>query len=197
MLALGFSEYSRFILTQTCIHWKAKFFPPKYVFIGDSITAGGRNWGWIMNRNPFSALNLGKSSYMVWQVKQELIYALSYHPQCVLVLAGTNDLFSHDGLGESAFEEYGEMLKLAKQAKIKIVVTLVPYQANDVYATMITQFNERLIKLCHREHVAVIDLNPIIAPHSKLLPEYTVDGIHFSEKAYEIWKTELLSVLKS
>ena len=44
LVPLAYREYLRFIYTQTLAKWAAKGVPPNAVFIGDSVTAGGRGF---------------------------------------------------------------------------------------------------------------------------------------------------------
>lgn len=39
----------------------------KYVFCGDSITAGGLNFGWRLDRHPFNSINMGQSGQTLRQ----------------------------------------------------------------------------------------------------------------------------------
>lgn len=195
MTILTFNEYDRFVLLETCVHWRGKFQPIDYVFIGDSITAGGRNWGWRLKHNPLAARNLGESGYMVWQVKNELGQAVRYHPKWIFVLAGTNDLFSRDGINKETIDDYRDLLRSVKGAHARAVVTLVPYQESGERASDITRFNLKLEQLCKEEGAIVVDLNPIIAPAGTLLPQYTVDGVHFSQAAYVVWENKLRAVI--
>jgi lysophospholipase L1-like esterase len=195
MTILALNEYDRFILLETCVHWRGKFQPIDYVFIGDSITAGGRNWGWRLKHNPLAARNLGEGGFMVWQVKNELGQAVRYHPKWIFVLAGTNDLFSRDGINQGTLDDYRDMLRNINDAHAKAVVTLVPYQSSDQNTAEITKFNQELQQLCREQNATVVDLNPVIAPAGTLLPQYTIDGIHFSEAAYSIWTAKLRAVI--
>jgi lysophospholipase L1-like esterase len=195
MTVLAFNEYDRFILMETCVHWRGKFQPIDYVFIGDSITAGGRNWGWRLKHNPLAARNLGESGLMVWQVREELDQAFRYHPKWIFVLAGTNDLFSRDGINDGTVDDYRAMLRSIKNAHARPVVTLVPYQESEEKKDEITKFNDQLRQLCKEENVTVVDLNPDIAPNGILLPQYTGDGTHFTQAAYSIWQKKLRDII--
>jgi len=197
VLVLAFNAYTRFVFLETCAHWWGKLRPINYVFIGDSNTVGGGNWGWRLKHNPFAARNLGEGGYMVWQVKGKLAMALSYHPKFIFVLAGTNDLFSRDGINQGTIDDFDEMLRTIKNAHAKAVVTLVPYEESTENANEISMFNEKLKELCKKENAIVVDLNPVIAPSGKLLPKYTWDGIHFSQAAYYLWQNELRGIIST
>lgn len=193
---LAFSEYSRFIMMQTCSHWRAKVFGSNSVFIGDSLTAGGRNWGLRLGTGPFSGRNLGVSGCTVHQVAAQASEAIKYHPARVFVLAGTNDILEGREIAAS-IRDYDTMLKLLVEAPNAptVVVTLVPQTAIKANSAAIKEFNKRLLELCQRQGVKVVDLNQQIAPDGVLLPQFSVDGVHLTEAAYGIWSQALRATL--
>lgn len=79
VLSFATNEQLRFHYVQLIAHWKSKSIPPAYVFLGDSITAGGRNWGWDINRNPLEAINFGVSSYTTQQISYLIDEAIAYN----------------------------------------------------------------------------------------------------------------------
>ena len=93
-LLLGQSEFYRFVTIEQISHKLTHFRSPNYVFIGDSITAGGRNWWIRLNQPPFSSINLANSGYTVRQVEGLLLQAIQYRPKTIFVMAGTNDLLN-------------------------------------------------------------------------------------------------------
>lgn len=181
------SEYTRFIALETCVHWRSKFSPPHAVFIGDSITAGGRNWGWRLWGNPLAARNLGASGATIFQVQAQARVAASYGPQTVYVLAGTNDLLTGRGTPDEWLADYRGILAAIAECGAKPVVTLVPYTAHAEHSAAIGEFNSKLRELCQEVGAGVVDLNAVVAPDGVLLPEYTTDGVHLSEAAYGAW----------
>lgn len=192
---LTINEYSRFILLEMTSHYVSKLHGLNYAFIGDSITAGGRNWGLRLSGNPFAAMNFGVSGYTVHQVGLLVPTALATHPHWVFILAGTNDLLDGKPDRTRMLGDYQAMLTALKQAHAQPVVTLTPQTAAGDHVNEINAFNAALTQLCATQGVPVVDLNPIIAPDGKLLPQYTIDGVHFSEATYQIWTKKLKSVI--
>ena len=95
---LTINSWSRSVFLETLAHWRSKVFPLKYVFVGDSITAGGRNWGWRLWDNPLAARNMAGNGYTVWQIEGQVRDAIAkYHPKVIFILAGTNDLLGRGG----------------------------------------------------------------------------------------------------
>ena len=192
---LTFNEYVRFQFLEETNHYISKWKGLKYVFIGDSITAGGRNWGWSLSGNPFSSRNFGCSGYTVHQVLALVPQALECRPKWVFVMAGTND-FLNEGFDQAKMlADYKTMLESLKKGHTQPVVTLTPQSAYSEHSTDIAAFNSAVRQLCADESVPVIDLNPTIAPQGTLLPRFTIDGVHFTPDAYTIWIAELLKVI--
>ena len=193
---LTLNEYSRFTLLQTCAHWRGKWLGSDSVFIGDSLTAGGRNWGWRLGRGPFSSRNLAASGCTVRQVQAQAREALKYKPARVFVMVGTNDLLEERD--EAAVLRDCETLLHILSASWRpprIVVTLVPQTAYEKYSEKVRVFNRRLRELCQSQAVEVVDLTPQIAPQGVLLPQYSLDGVHLSAAAYQVWTKALRGVI--
>jgi hypothetical protein len=72
----------------------AKVVPPRFVFIGDSLTANG-NWGWMLARNPFSAANLAEHGASINEVAVQIGRASAYHGEFLIVMAGTNEILTY------------------------------------------------------------------------------------------------------
>jgi hypothetical protein len=89
------NEQLRFQYMQTVLDYVAKVVPPRLVFLGDSNTAGGGNWGRRVLGNPISAINLGVSNYTIRQVACMVPRAAEYRPSVVAVMAGTNDILAN------------------------------------------------------------------------------------------------------
>jgi lysophospholipase L1-like esterase len=107
-------------------HWQAKVQAPSYVFIGDSITAGGGVWGWRLGCDSLSAINLGQSGLLTWQIADEAPVAAHYRPRTVVVMAGTNDAIhavDHDELTKAWIRIFTAI------GPIPVIVTLPPMTA--------------------------------------------------------------------
>jgi lysophospholipase L1-like esterase len=192
---LAVNEYARFILSEMANHYVSKFAHLKYVFIGDSIGAEGGNWGWRISGNPFTSRNLCCSGYTVHQVRLLSDRALAYHPRWVFVMAGSNDILDENYDLERMLREYRLMLDELERGEAKPVVTLAPHTAKGEHAAEINAFNAALRQLCAEQSVPVVDLNPVIAPDGKLLPQFTTDGIHFTKAALVIWVSQIRRVI--
>ncbi len=110
------NRYLRFEFFETINHYVAKVGGLDYVFIGDSITVGGHNFGWSLFGNPFLSRNLGCNGYTVRQVLDLVPQALECHPRWVFILAGTNDFLNDEYDQEKMLQEYRLMLAGIKNA---------------------------------------------------------------------------------
>ena len=95
LIPFAANEQLRFQYMQTVLDYVAKVVPPRLVFLGDSNTAGGGNWGWRVLGNPISAINLGVSNYTIRQVAFMVPRAVEYRPSVVVIMAGTNDILAN------------------------------------------------------------------------------------------------------
>jgi hypothetical protein len=186
------SEYVRFVAVQTVTNWKGKLNGISSAYVGDSITAGGRNWGSMLG-----AINLAGDGYTVWQIEGQLGKAETYTPKRIFILAGTNDILGRRPFDLKQFElDYSSLLDRASGLKADIYVTLIPFTARAEANKMIPSANQTILRLASSRGVPTVDLNPTIAPDGILLPEYTVDGVHFSDGAYKIWRTALEAAIQ-
>ena len=162
-LLLGQSEFYRFVTIEQLSHKISHFRSPDYVFIGDSITAGGRNWWTRLNQAPFSTINLGNSGYTVRQVNGLLLQAIQYSPKAIFVMAGTNDLFDPSVSNDDIKADWLELVETAQDKKFdSIIVTGIPIVADKAYDSKIEELNIFLKDLCIKNRYNFIDLNQSI-----------------------------------
>ena len=161
-------------------HWRAKVQPPRYVFIGDSITAG-------MGAD-LDSINLGESGLLTFQIVDRAATAMKYHPDAIVVMAGTNDAM-HDIDPGKLMLEWDRLFTIA--GNIPVIVTLAPMTAD-------MQFNWKILAIDSIAHAAalnhsarMIDLNPELAPTGTLEPRYTIDGVHLTPAAYAVWTAKI------
>lgn len=173
-------------------HYLSKIDPIRTVHIGDSITSGGGgHWSTIIGGYPLDAYNLAGNGYTVDQIKHQVPKALEYSPEWIGVMGGTNDIFDPRYDIDYTIASYNDLLAEIHAAKIQCVVTLVPYQAADSKRTQIDELNQRVSAIADNYRCQIIDLNPLLAPDGKLLPQYTTDGTHFTDAAYSVWGSQL------
>jgi lysophospholipase L1-like esterase len=117
-------------------------------------------------------------------------------PSHIFILIGVNDI--NDGRPiDELIQGYKELLEKIKQGcpDTKIFVqSALP--ARDKYAKLndkIIDYNNKLKKLAEEMKVEYIDLHSLMKDEKgELKAEFTGDGIHIKEPAYQIWKKEIL-----
>ena len=178
LVPVAYSEYLRFTYTQTLAKWAAKAVPPKSVFIGDSVTAGGRSF------NDWRDVNLASNGLQTYQIAASLPAALALSPRHVVVMAGTNDAV--EGPIDPA-----ELAGLWRTicAEPKVVVTLVSPTTSDVLNARIAQLNSITRRQCGGRKI--INLSALAGKDGRIRPQYTVDGTHLSPAGNAVWQAKL------
>ena len=175
---IAYSPYLRFDYTQTLARWLAKAVPPDTVYVGDSITAAGRSF------NDVRSINLGSNGLMTRQIAGNIPKASSFSPRHIAIRAGTND--AGDGPIDAA--------RLAAEwrnicADPRIVVTKPTPTASLELNARLVQIDAIISAECKDR--TVIDLRRLAGKDGRALPRYTIDGIHPSDEALAIWRSEL------
>lgn len=180
-LLVASSEYLQFQLLQRATYLISKTIGVKSVYIGDSITAGGRNFF-----SPLQTLNYGANGLLVSQVKGRIPSQGEKYRQ-LYILAGTNDAFGEEFDASKFKNDYKSLLEKAIQSNSEPVVTLVPFTKNAKANAKIKVQNRIIQDMSSNLGICVVDINKIIAPHGFLLDEYSADGVHLSKAAYKAW----------
>ena len=172
----------------------AKVTPPRFVFVGDSLTAQG-NWGWMLARNPLSVANLAEPGASINEVAVQVTRSRAYHAEFLLVMAGTNDIVTyHHTLGQ-IISNYQFLLEEVP-AELQLIVTLIPYTSFVEYRDNIRIANSEIRRLSERKGADIIDINHRLSNNGILEKDLTIDGVHFTQRAYQIWSDEILKRIK-
>jgi lysophospholipase L1-like esterase len=172
----------------------AKRVPPEFVFVGDSLTENA-NWGWMLSRNPFAAVNLAEPGATIGGVSVQVNKARAFNAAFLMLLVGTNDLLMHHHPFSQIVCAYTYLLESAP-TNSKLIITLIPYTSFPEHTREISALNSEIAELAKRKSAMLINLNPYIAPHGVLTANFTTDGIHFNREAYQIWADQLRAGLK-
>lgn len=156
------------------------------VMLGDSLTEGG-SWNELSHRNDI--LNYGIAGDTTFGVLHRLDN-LSPKIKKVFIMIGSNDL----GYGESVeyvFSNYKKIIEILEIRGIKPYIQSVLYVGRFDRSKRenkdISKLNHLLLKFAMKKDIIFIDLNKELAPKGVLDIEYTTDGVHINEKAYQIW----------
>ena len=167
------------------------------VMYGDSHSEYGGDWsrhfpgaGKIINRGI-----IGDDSQGMYN---RLDLVLPYHPKKIFFECGANDL-SHDWTVERVFQGITRVLATIRERSPKTelyVQSVLPL--NEEVGTwkylkgkddLIIQLNNKLKEYCASHALTYIDLyTPLLGAHPKTMKaEYCRDGLHLTEKGYEVW----------
>jgi len=177
----------------------------KYVvLLGDSLTEGFDVNKYFEGK---PVLNRGIISDTIGVVKDDyrgLLKRLdsscyNCQPSHIFILIGVNDINDGVPIAELiiGYKQLVEEIKLGcPDAKIFIQSAL---PARDRYAKLnekILKYNGELKNLAEKLNVEYVDLHSLMKDEKgELKAEFTKDGIHLSEPAYQIWKEEILKLI--
>lgn len=158
------------------------------VMLGDSITFNVQ-WNELLGRN---AANRGIGGDYTAGMLERLNYVTNLTPYMVFIMAGVNDMLKDNIPPEAAFRNYKQIINLLEARHITPVITYTLYVGKEVGRHQqingrIKQLNTMLSIYVNQHHIRAIDLNPILAPDGYLISRYTIDGIHITGDAYDIW----------
>jgi lysophospholipase L1-like esterase len=188
-------------------------------FVGDSIT---RRWGtsdpqykeflanWRKNFFGWNAANFGWGGDTV----QNVLWRLEngelddVHPKVIVLMAGTNNVGNNrpadkeDAKVEEVVAGMKAMLEVMRsKAPAATIVLMAITPRNDgpgsrkTVAT-IDRINGRIAQLADGKSVRYLNINSRLADkEGRLFESVTVDGLHLSEKGYQIWADALKPVL--
>lgn len=180
LLPILVNEYLRFTYLQTLAHWQSKLISPPVVFVGDSITAGGRSF------NDGSGINLATNGLQTYQIAAGIDGALAYHPEHIVVMVGTNDAIE----GPINYEELvGLWTQICTEPSV--VVTLAPPSRDKEITARVDEANAIALEICTHLGRPVLTLDVLRGSDGLIQPQYTSDGTHLTEAAYQVWRDKL------
>ena len=186
---------------------KAKTGQIDVYFVGDSIT---RRWGatdypqllanWRENFFGWNAANFAwggdSTQHILWRLQNGELDGL--HPKVIVILAGTNNVGNRPG-NEAKVADVTRGIQAildtcrtkAPQATI-ILTAIFPRSDNIEVMPTIRKINENISLMADGKSVRFINVNGSLTdPEGKLLDGMTVDGLHPSLKAYQVWADAL------
>ncbi|WP_380784387.1 SGNH/GDSL hydrolase family protein [Sphingomonas sp. R86520] len=174
----------------------ASHFKPRVVMIGDSLTANGMPWGWKLFRLPLSVVSKARGGYTVRQIANITDPdSWGYTTDAAVISAGMNDAFDPYSTPERFENDYRELLRVTKKCHCRILITLITPTKYPKHNILIQQYNGIIRRIAKQEKVDVIDLWPELIEAGKIRQKDTVDGVHFTRSAYDIWVKHLKSRL--
>jgi lysophospholipase L1-like esterase len=190
---------------------KAKHGKIDVYFVGDSIT---RRWGatdyppflkqWTQSFHGWNAANFGwggdTTHHILWRMQNGELDGVE--PKVFVLQAGTNNLPWNGPAGEAKVDEVVQGIQLiiqefqhrSPQATI-ILTGVFPRSQNPALTPAIRRINEQLEKLTDGKLVRWVNLNNKLSDaDGALLPGMSEDGLHFTEKSYQVWADALTPI---
>ena len=124
-----------------------------------------------------------------------------FKPDFIFICIGTNDIansFSDDKIVENIKQIARKSGQFGGKALI-VLTSIFPTKFNRPRPNQrIYKLNKKIETLAEENGYRFFNLNPHFADENgSLYREYTYDGLHLSEKAYELWGEKLREFLKS
>lgn len=164
----------RWTYEQTLAHWLSKVRAPDRVIAGDSLVAGGGDFG------HFGTINLGITGELAAQLEGKVRIAQAYQPRHIIILAGYNDILL--GYDDPA------ILAAHWRAVLRnshVAVILPPHTRFAAFNAKIDRYNKLLAGLAAEAGRAVIVIPNITGADGLRLPGMAApDGTHFTRAAY-------------
>lgn len=167
------------------------------VFVGNSITSKGRNWGERLNNKAIK--NRGIAGDVTDGVIARLGEINYIKPTAVFIEIGINDLMNDTLSPQRTAHNTIEITKIIHQQnpKTKIFVeTIFPTDKVNL-VQRIKQTNDIIKKDNNKGIFTVIETHALFADKDDFMQkELTVDGIHLNEKGYQVWVDHLRKYFK-
>lgn len=170
----------------------------KILFLGDSITHAFDTKAYL---SEFDIVNRGISGDNSRNLMKRLDNELKItQPDCVFILIGTNDF----AVGLNNREILSNIRTIINRvcASVKpertVLTSILPtLNIENRPNKTIDLVNSTLQNLSSELGIHYWDLNTIMKDASgSLIPDYTIDGLHLSPKAYSVWAEQLRLFLK-
>lgn len=193
----------RYELKYYDFHFKSENLSPNIIMFGNSIVRHGK-WNNLLNRQ--DVINRGISGDNLPCMCERLKYLKNKNAKIWFIEGGINDLPGKTPI--QLFENYKSIIKFVQSENAIPVINLVFYISPKAglkfpsrtdykkINSLITELNNMLIDYADKNNIDYINLNNIISDNDNVLKdEYTSDGVHLTEKSYEVWAKMINEVL--
>ena len=170
------------------------------VFLGNSITAEGGNWGEKLNYT--NIRNRGIAGDVTDGVLARIDEIIYFKSKAVFLLIGINDLWNFSPSIPSTKYIINNILKIAKEIKkgspeTQVYVQTILPTSKSIFVESINKINNTIKSKSSKFNFTVIDLHSNFENNDGLIKkELTTDGIHLNSKGYQVW-TEIVRPLIS
>lgn len=188
--------YKRFLQFET----EAPINRKDIVMVGNSLTENGGDWNKRLNKK--NIRNRGIIGDETLGIDQRLFQILQGKPQKLFLMTGINDI-SHGLSADSVVSLITKVVetiqtesphtKLYLQSLLPINESFGRYKTMTGKTDLIPEVNNKLEILAQKKRITFIDLFPLFTQKNSniMQKELTTDGLHLTEKGYEIWSKAL------
>lgn len=186
---------------------RGKAGPIGVLFLGDSITDRWTSAPAVWNKyfGKWHPANFGiggdRTQHLLWRITNGELDGIS--PKAVVLLIGTNN--SNSDPPEAIVKAITKIVGIFREKLPKTQVVLLGIFPRDrksdapenVPMQRIREANPQIAKLADGKTVHFLDFGERFLVDGKVSSELMPDGVHLSEKGYEIWGKEITPLLKS
>tara|TARA_B100000900_G_scaffold413456_1_gene437499 strand:+ start:224 stop:961 length:738 start_codon:yes stop_codon:yes gene_type:complete len=178
------------------------------IFLGNSITAEGKNWSVRLN-NP-NIRNRGIGGDTTDGVLARTGEIVDSKPTAVFLLIGINDLYNNTVEEPSVSYIANNIIEIAKKIKTNssdtkvFIQTLLPISKKksikdyELYNQNIKNINKIIIENQQTKLYTVIDLYALfVNSKGQLRDNLTYDGLHLNEEGYKVWSNFIKPTIDS
>jgi lysophospholipase L1-like esterase len=171
------------------------------VFLGDSLTAGGR-WNELF-ANTLNILNRGIPGNTSRDLLDRLDEVTARKPRAIVLMIGTNDLIRGVSVAE-VVENVDTLLGRVREAcpgARVIMQGVLPIREDEIYEAEAfnahaRELNGKLREIASSRSAVWLDFHErFLDGERQLRREFTYDGVHFTPEAYLVWADELRATL--
>jgi arabinogalactan endo-1,4-beta-galactosidase len=185
------SEWTRTHYNERIAEFKAN--PLQFgdiVFIGNSITEQGGNWGQKFNNSKIK--NRGIAGDNTAGVINRLAEIYYYKPEKVFLKIGINDLFQSQLTPEyvaNNIKQIVDKIHLESPTTKIYVQTILPTANNNPSKEKIAATNTLLKAIVPTNYLQILDLHSVFADaNDAMISSYTTDGLHLTNAGYTVWQ---------
>jgi lysophospholipase L1-like esterase len=166
----------------------------KTVFVGDSLTEGGRWQEWFPE---VEAINLGIAADTTEGLIDRLDEVAAHDPDTVVLLIGTNDVANRRAVEQVVRNIETILVNLrAALPDARILVQSVLPRGRE-YAEFVKEINRHVWQFAATVKAHYLDLWPVMAlDDGELNPDYSTDRLHLNDAGYQAWLSELVPALE-
>ncbi|MCH5347677.1 MAG: hypothetical protein J1E40_00010 [Oscillospiraceae bacterium] len=180
---------------QASSEYDASFFD-RVLMVGDSLSVGLVNYGYLKPENVFAQVGLTPASVMTTDINGESVYtkAAGLNPGCICIMLGTNGLsyLSEDYMAERMGVFIDELRKTCPDALIVLIsippVTAAHESEKPEKIENITAYNSHIEKLAGEKSALYVDVFSLLKDSTGYLADHYAenDGLHFKTYAYPV-----------